>query len=746
MKLLGFCKRHALRIGLSFLIALPILFNVLGWLDLGFVARLENYAYDLRLQSTMPGGVDKRIVIVDIDERSLREQGHWPWSRNKLAQMVTLLFDRYQIDTLGFDMLFAERDGSSGLGTLEQLAHGPLRGDAGFSAALGQLRPGLDYDQLFANSLKDRRVALGFYFRQGQQRETNVGSLPPPPPLLTSGAFEAQHIGATVASGYAANLQQLQNNSLAGGYFDLSSLSDADGVIRRLPLLQLYQGSLYETFGLAVARLASRVPAIRLAYADKEKNALALESIQLGTHKIPIDSDVAALVPYRGRQRSFPYVSASDVLQGKVAPEVLAGAIVLVGTTAPGLNDLRTTPMQESYPGVEVHANLIAGILDDEVKERPTSAAGFEAVQLALVTLLLVLALPALKPLAATLLTVGLMASHVAVNLYLWDSANLSLPVASTLLLMAVLFVFNMSYGFFVEARGKRLITGLFGQYVPPELVDEMAKDPGAYSLAGESRELTVLFSDVRGFTTISEGLDPTQLTELMNEFLTPMTQVIHRHRGTIDKYMGDAIMAFWGAPVDDPRHARHALQAAMAMIAGLDALQDGFKAKGWPPIKIGVGLNTGEMTVGNMGSEFRLAYTVMGDAVNLGSRLEGLTKEYGVQIIVSEFTRCAVPDFAYRELDCVRVKGKDKPVGIYEPIGLISECSGAMLEELARHEAALRAYRAQDWLLAQEKFMQLQAADPQRYLYQLYVERAVFFQAHPPGDNWDGAFTFTTK
>jgi adenylate cyclase len=743
MKLLGFCKRHALRIGLSLLLALPILFNALDWVGLGFIARLENYAYDVRLQWTMPGGVDKRIVIVDIDEKSLREQGQWPWPRNKMARMVDLLFDRYQIDTLGFDILFAERDGSSGLGTLEQLAQGPLRGDAGFNAALGKIRPGLDYDQLFANSVKDRRIALGFYFRQGEKREADVGNLPPPPPTQTKGAFDASLIGATVAIGFTANLPQLQANSMAAGYFDLSSLLDADGVIRRLPLLQVYDGTLYETLGLAVARLASRAATIKLDYVDGEKSALALENIKLGKHIIPVDSDVAALVPYRGRQHSFPYVSASDVLLGTVAPEILEGAVVLVGTTAPGLNDLRTTPIQEVYPGVEVHANLIAGILDDEVK---ASATGIEAAQLVVVTLLLVLALPALKPLGATLLTAGLMASHVAVNLYMWDHDNLSLPLASTLLLMAVLFVFNMCYGFFVEARGKRLITGLFGQYVPPELVDEMAKDPGAYSLAGESRELTVLFSDVRGFTTISEGLDPKQLTELMNEFLTPMTQVIHRHLGTIDKYMGDAIMAFWGAPVHDPLHARHALLAGLDMIARLESLQDRFRTKGWPPIKVGVGINTGEMTVGNMGSEFRLAYTVMGDAVNLGSRLEGLTKEYGVQIMVSEFTRAAVPDFAYRELDCVRVKGKDRPVGIYEPIGPVSECAGTVLEELASHESALRAYREQNWPLAQESFKVLQERDPQRYLYRLYAERIAHFQQNPPGVDWDGAFTFKTK
>jgi adenylate cyclase len=257
---------------------------------------------------------------------------------------------------------------------------------------------------------------------------------------------------------------------------------------------------------------------------------------------------------------------------------------------------------------------------------------------------------------------------------------------------------------------------------------------------------MTVLFSDVRGFTTISEGLSPTQLTELMNEFLTPMTKVIHKHRGTIDKYMGDAIMAFWGAPLSDPLHARHALLAAMEMVAQLHALEDHFKAKGWPPIKIGVGLNTGEMTVGNMGSEFRLAYTVMGDAVNLGSRLEGLTKEYGVHIIVSEFTRAAVSDFVYRELDCVRVKGKDRPVKIYEPLGLAADLAPADLQELAQYAEALRLYQAQNWLLASDEFARLQRQYSERKLYPLYARRAVYFNQNPPGADWDGSYTFLTK
>jgi adenylate cyclase len=303
-----------------------------------------------------------------------------------------------------------------------------------------------------------------------------------------------------------------------------------------------------------------------------------------------------------------------------------------------------------------------------------------------------------------------------------------------------------MSYGFFIESRNKRLLAGLFGQYVPPELVNEMADNLDSYSLEGESREMTVLFSDIRGFTNISEGLDPKQLTHLMNDFLTPMTHVIHHNRGTIDKYMGDAIMAFWGAPLHDNNHAKHAIQAAFGMIVALEKLQQEFVAKGFPPISIGIGLNTGEMIVGNMGSKFRMAYTVMGDAVNLGSRLESLTKNYGVYIIVSEYTKAQVPEYIYRELDIVRVKGKDKPVAIFEPISIGDLIDQATKNNLARYIEALRLYRSQSWDLAEVEFLQLQKLEPERYVYPMYLERIEFFRKTPPGDDWDGVFNFDTK
>ena len=749
MKLIPYFRRHVIPIGVSLLMTMVLLLHSLGILPFEPIQRLENFAYDVRLQWHMPNSVDARLVIVDIDERSIREQGRWPWSRNKLAKLVDVLFDKYQIDALGFDVMFSERDESSGLRQLEALAKTELSADDNFKSALNRLKPQLDYDQLFADSLKGRRVALGYTFsveNQGSkaQGDKSVGSLPPP--ALRSDQFKPGSIDPIQATAFVGNLPELQSQAMAAGYFSNPTV-DADGIFRRAPLLQMYRGELYESLALAMAKLILRRTEIKLNYESLQSTDFTMESLKLGERRLPVDNRVAALIPYIGKQGSFAYVSATDVLQGKASTELLKKqSWVLVGSTAAGLKDLRATPMQSVYAGVEMHANLIAGIVDGGVMERPASAPAFEFLALILIGVLLAIVLPSLGPFIATLLFLGVLASVIGFDAYLWTQARLAMSLASIMLLAASLFVFNMAYGFVIERRGKRLLGGLFGQYVPRELVDEMAKDPAAYSLEGESRELTVLFSDVRGFTSISEGLDPKQLTHLMNEFLTPMTHIIHHHRGTIDKYMGDAIMAFWGAPVHDDQHARHALLAGLEMIAKLETLQGHFKAMGWPPIKVGVGLNTGEMTVGNMGSEFRLAYTVMGDAVNLGSRLEGLTKEYGVQMMVSEFTRAAAPGFVYRELDRVRVKGKDKPVAIYEPICESGQEDEAMTKELALYELALNLYRQQNWSLATRHFAELQGLYPDRYLYQVYAKRIAYLQDNPPGEAWDGSYTFTTK
>jgi adenylate cyclase len=313
-------------------------------------------------------------------------------------------------------------------------------------------------------------------------------------------------------------------------------------------------------------------------------------------------------------------------------------------------------------------------------------------------------------------------------------------------LLVAALFLFNTVWGYFTESRSKKKITGFFGQYVPPEIAEEMSESMDLSVFEPSSKECTILFTDVRGFTTISEGLEPRALSDLMNNFLTPLTRVIYSHRGTIDKYMGDCIMAFWGAPVPNQNHAHTAVIAALAMHNKLKELQAEFKAKNWPEIKIGIGLNTGRVSVGNMGSELRLAYTVMGDAVNLASRLEGITKEYGADIIVGENTVAAAPDIIFRELDRVRVKGKEQAVSIFQPIGPKSEIGEDTIKRLKVFETALQSYRRQEWDVAEAQLKHLHETSPDNRLYQLFLERVPVLREKNLGPDWDGAFTFESK
>ncbi len=749
-KLFGILKRHALRIVISLAILIFFLLQAGPPISSNFLQALEHRAYDVRLQLTMPNTVDTRIVIIDIDDKSLKEIGHWPWPRETLAKLLDLLFHTYHIDVLGMDVVFAEADNSSGLHQLDELARGDLRHETSFLTTLEKLRPALDYDQLFAKSIQEHKVALGYTFNSAQSQNSiqsfeEIGDLPTP----TVSAEQLKENGLIYrfpGRGFVTNLPIFQRSATAAGHF--TSAPDADGIIRKIPILFGYNGNLYESLSLAVTRLALGVDRVELGPIHPTSSASpSLEYLQIGDRHIPVDNNLQTYIPYRGQWGSFPYVSATDILHERI-PEKdrLTNTIALLGTTAQGLMDLRSTPMQRVYPGVEVHANLISGILDNQLRYSLPYQNSVEVSLLIGVGLIMILLLPLFSPLIATLGTLMLSGIIIGINMFLWNN-HIVFPLAPTLLLILFLFIFNMSYGFFVETTNKRYLTHLFGQYIPPELVDKMNKHLGQkFTLESESRDMTVLFSDVRGFTTISEGLEPKELSELMNAYLTPMTRIIHDHRGTIDKYMGDAIMAFWGAPLSDPLHARHAIEAAMQMLKQLKEMQPQFKAHGWPEIKIGVGLNTGIMNVGNMGSQFRMAYTVLGDAVNLGSRLEGITKQYGVQLIVSETTKAAAPEYIYRELDRVRVKGKEHPVAIYEPIGLHDKVSQDELEEIIFYEKALDYYRTQHWDLAQAQFAQLHSQHPNRLLYKIYADRVEYFLNHPPGNDWDGVYTFTTK
>lgn len=743
-------KKHIARILLGLAVTALFVGHAIGLYRLPLVDNFEAIAYDTRLKLAMPRGTDPRVVILDIDEKSLAErdsggEGHWPWPRDRLALLLDKLFDRYGAAIVGFDVVFPERDESSGIRVLERLGAQELQNVPQFQAALKKLRPSLEYDDIFARKMQGRNVVLGYTFSSEDPRlAPRKGALPAP--VLPRAAFGDRRTGITRWSGYTSNLPELQSAAKAGGHFN--PYTDQDGVTRRVPMLAEYEGAYYEPLSLAMVRTLLGSPPVKVIYGEESltDEYIGIEFLDIGSFRVPVDERLTALVPYRGPVGSFPYYSVVDVLNDRVPADALRGKIVLVGTTAPGLKDLRSTPVDPVYPGVEVHANLITGILDQNIRQKPPYVVGAEVTLLALSGVALTLLLPALTPVRATVAAVVALGAVVAVNTWIFDAGQLVLPLASGLIMVALLFVLNMAYGFFVEARGKRQITGLFGQYVPPALVDEMSKDPERFSMEGESREMTVLFSDVRGFTTISEGLDPKALSELMNEFLTPLTEVIYRHRGTIDKYMGDCIMAFWGAPLPDPNHARNAILAGLEMQQALRELQPKFRARNWPEIHIGVGINTGRMSVGNMGSRIRLAYTVMGDAVNLASRLEGITKEYGADIIVGEATCKAVPEVVFVEVDRVRVKGKDVAVAIYEPLGLEGQVDAGRMRERDEFHGALELYRAQRWTEAEAAMRRLSVATQGAKRYATFLERIEYLKAHPPGAGWDGAFTFTTK
>lgn len=734
-------KKYTIRYLLGSLMLLTLIGHAAHWWRIPFVGALDAYLYDARVRMSAPGGIDDRIVVVDIDEKSLAEVGRWPWGRDRVSLLVKQLTDHYRAAVVGFDVVFAEPDSSSGLTVLEKLGNGQLRDEPGFQNALRRLRSDLDYDRRFAETLKGRPVVLGYYF-SGQQDARHSGSLPAP--TFPVGSFAGHAQGATGWAGYGANLAIFQSAAASAGHFN--PLVDSDGVSRRVPLLVTHDGNYYQALSLAMLRLYFSQAELRAGFPDDSSAMEWLDVVTAqGRLRMPVDEDIAALIPYRGRERSFPYFPAVDVLHGKVPMEKLTGRIVLVGTTAPGLMDLRSTPVGATYPGVEIHANLISGMLDGSIREKPAFVLAIEVLLLLFAGTTLVLLLPLLSPLRAMLLALSVLMASAALNYALWQN-GVVVPLAATILLVMLLYGIDAAWGYFVEARSKRQFTDLFGQYVPPELVDEMARAPESYSMEGKNQELTVLFSDVRNFTSISEGLDPKELTQLMNAYLGEMTQVIRHHRGTLDKYIGDAIMAFWGAPVADAEHARQAVLTALEMQRALRNLDESFLARGWPQLHIGVGINTGMMTVGDMGSPVRKAYTVMGDAVNLGSRLEGITKQYGVGIVVSETTKAQVADVVFRELDRVRVKGKDEPVSIYEPLAPRAEMPPAALDELKLWQQALRFYRQQDWDGAELQLLRLRELSPGCRLYAIYSERIASFRRQPPGQDWDGVTTFESK
>lgn len=691
-----------------------------------------------------------QVVVIDIDEASLNTIGQWPWPRTRIAEMAERAIGAGAL-VVGFDVVFAEPDRLS-----PELVVADMDGiDPALRTRLLELPSN---DQRFADSLARLPVVLGHAFY-----ERNVeGGIERPFPkgkfsLLFKSSSGVADPKATVMEYIPkygqrlGNLSVLENAARGIGMFGLSV--PEDGIVRRVDSLVRIGDALYPTLVLEMLRVAAgqRNYLVQSSVAGME--AIGLRGLGL----IPTDRGGRIWVHFRPFDRAS-YVSAKDVLAGTLPPDALRGKLVLVGTSAVGLFDLRVTPVSGITPGVDVHAQLLENILSGKFLTRPNVVEVVELGILLLSGLLMIMLVPWAGARWTLLVLIGIAGAVGAGAWYAYTDYLLlidpSYPVAGLFLIYVVLVYVSHSR----EEAARRQVRNAFSHYMSPALVEQLAAEPDRLRLGGEMREMTLLFCDVRGFTTVSEMFDAEGLTRLINRFLTPMTDVILHRGGTIDKYMGDCIMAFWNAPLDDANHPRHACDAALTMIERLEVVNDGLEQEAKEegrrhvPLRIGIGLNSGPCCVGNMGSDQRFDYSVLGDTVNLASRLEGQSKTYGVTMVIGEATHAAVPDFATLELDRIRVKGKTVPVTIFALLGRPEVAQSPAFGQLvAIHDTMIATYRRQDWKGAREALAQ--ARDAARAsgldldgLYDLYAERVATFIANPPGADWDGVFVATTK
>lgn len=661
--------------------------------------RLELAFDDLRQNAYLQAGPHPDIVIVDVDESSLAELGRWPWPRTHFARLVDELVQRQRVAAIGFDFVFAEPD-QGAWPLLKALA----QSDPALAEQLPRWRQTTDNDAVFAKALQGRPVVLGYYL-SNDRGGVRVGALPQPLLALPPGA---PHIRLPQWSGFGANVSSLQTAAPAAGFFN--AWPDDDGVVRSVPALARVDQQLQPSLALALARMAAGSPAVEPVWVPVVGREGVVDLVALKL--IPQDGSAASLlaldengglrVPYRGRGGkvggAFRYVPAAALLAGQLPAADLSGKLVLIGSSAPGLADLRSTPVNAAMPGVEVHANLLAGMLDGRLPQRPDWAPGYE-VALILVSLLLA-ALVATQ-LAGRWAMVGaaaLGAALVMSNLLAYSHAGLVLPVATALVLSAILFFGAVSVSYVREWEGRRSLVRLFSSYLPPDRARALARDPQAQNLEAENRELTILFCDLRGFTSLAENLPPLALRDLLNQYLSTATAIVHQHGGTLDKFIGDAVMAFWGAPQPQADHAARAVRAAMALAQGTIPLNETLRARGLPEVGYGIGVATGVVCVGDLGSSARRAYTAVGDAVNLAARLESQTRQAGVGLLVSDTTchaaRLDLPDISWVEVDQTQVKGRQQFVNIFTPVPAACFADAATQDQLRNWQLALAAAR----------------------------------------------------
>jgi adenylate cyclase len=697
--------------------------------------RLEAIPYDIRLKLTTPIKANDTppIVIIDIDEASLKQDGRWPWSRKKIAKLIDKLAEN-NTAVITMDVVQSEKEENPTVQLRQALSELKETLPDWISTVEGKL----DADAYFAHTIKDKEVILGYPFHNKLLSQT--GKLPSTFIELDTDKLES--LTTINMLGYTANLTEFTNNAAGSGFFSIAP--DVDGTVRRAPIIAKYNDQIYPSLALETARHYLLEESINLHTASIG-SVQTVTHLSLGKLNIPTDAQGQILIPYLGKQNHFSYLSASDILRKDKSFPELENAIAIIGTSAIGLADLRPTPVQVSFPGVEIQANILHGILHPEsIAYIPDWTEGATVLSLVLLGVLMMLIYPLLQPISLVISGITLLLATFGLNLWLWSSQHINLPVIISLLLIMAISSIYVIYDLLKENKDRKRIHDMFGQYVPRGHIDKLIDNPATISTDGEKREMTVLFSDLRNFTSLSEPLSTRELKTFLNQYLTPITKIIFDKQGTIDKYVGDMVMAFWGAPIFDPKHAEQAVESALEMQSTITKMQGKFSQLGIDNVAAGIGIHTGEMNVGDMGSDYRRAYTVLGDAVNLGSRLESLTKYYGVKILVSEDTKQQCPNIVFRYIDYVRVKGKQDAIKIYEPVEYKSKLTPEQAEQLNRYQSAFDLYLLGDWKAAGEYFKRMYK-ETNEQIYHLYLERINEESGTPP-KGWDGIHTHTAK
>jgi adenylate cyclase len=734
----------------------------LAWLAPGtapglrLLRELEARTLDMRFRMRGPRKPSPAIVIVAIDQRSEDLLGRWPFPRSVFAQTLDFLHDA-NARVVAFDVAFPEPDENSALKTLVELkrsaaAAGIGRSNPQFTAQLDSMEAGADNDLKLTDAInRFGNTILGYFFlfdrAEAQSQDPKMLA-----DFLNYLSFQAYprvvrprkgaNFEGLEAVGISPDLPRLAEGAKNFGFYNV--LPDSDGTVRSEPIVIRYQDNYYPSLDIATALAYTNESLDKVAVVFNENG---LERVDLGNTSVPVDPEGMVRIDFHGPAGTYPSYSIADLVLHKANPEAFRDRIVLIGPTATGIADTRPTPFENiAFPGVEVHANFIDNLLAGSFIRRGLPENLIDMLFLIVFSLPVGVAVSVLRPLRSALVIPAVAALFLVFDQFAFSAHGIwyaaFLPVAT----LFTTYSLVVSYNFFFEEREKKAVRGAFQQYMAPEVISQVLDRPELLRLGGEEKHLTAMFSDIRGFTTLSEGLTPSGLVELLNEYFSEMTEVIFKNQGTLDKYIGDAIMAFWGAPLDVPDHAARACRAALEMSAALERLQERWRLQGRPRIDIGIGLNTGPMLVGNMGSQRRFNYTIMGDSVNLASRLEGVTKSFGTRVIISESTHAEVLEVAtVRELDMIRVKGKTKPVTIYELLGTDDDRE-RFADLTGRFQEALQSYRDGSWSTALDRFQKLQHDYPNDGPTRTFVQRCSELIHEPPSDVWDGVYVMRSK